>query len=62
MGYGAGLTSGQAMSSPRLTRLCALADGEVPVSCINIGTVTQRRTPKRVRPPPSEFVSVRPDA
>jgi nitroreductase len=62
MGYGAGLTSGQAMNSPRLARLCALAEGEVPVCCINIGTVTHRKPPKRVRPAPSEFVSVLPDA
>ena len=28
MGYGAGLTIGQAMSSPRLNALLGLADGE----------------------------------
>lgn len=62
MGYGAGLTSGQAMTSPRMARLCALADGEVPVCCINIGTVTQRKPPGRVRPLPEDFVSVLPEA
>lgn len=60
MGFGVGLTSGRAMSSPRLARLCALAEGEVPVCCINIGTVTQRQPPKRVRPQPSQFLSVLP--
>ena len=28
LGFGAGLTSGLAMGSPRLNRLCALAEGE----------------------------------
>ena len=50
MGFGAGLTSGQAMASPRLHVLCGLADGEVPVCCINIGTVVQRKAATRVRP------------
>ncbi len=62
MGYGVGLTSGQAMRSPALARLCALAEGEVPVCCVNIGSVTQRKPPKRVRPVPAEFVSVLPAA
>lgn len=57
MGFGAGLTSGQAMSSPRLRRLCALADGEATVCCINIGTAARRKAPKRVRPLPREFCS-----
>ena len=50
LGYGAGLTSGQAMSSPHLHRLCALADGEVPVCCVNIGTAT--RGSHRLQPRP----------
>ena len=58
MGYGAGLTSGQAMSSPRLARLCRLAAGEAAVCCINIGTVTKRKPPGRMRPTPEDFVSV----
>jgi nitroreductase len=58
MGYGAGLTSGQAMASPRLRSLLGLADGEVPVCCVNVGTVTKRRTSARVRPSPTEILSV----
>lgn len=57
MGFGAGLTSGQAMASPRLRTLCALADGEVPVCCVNIGTVGRLRAATRVRPLPPSFVS-----
>jgi nitroreductase len=57
MGYGAGLTGGQAMASPRMHRLCALTQGEVPVCCVNIGTVAQRKAAARLRPLPAEFVS-----
>lgn len=57
MGYGAGLTSGQAMASQRLHRLCGLTQDEVPVCCVNIGTVTSRKVSARLRPSPSEFVS-----
>jgi len=61
MGYGAGLTSGQAMASPRLHRLCGLTEGEVPVCCVNIGTVTKRKASARLRPTPSEFASELPN-
>lgn len=57
MGFGAGLTSGQAMASKRLSELCGLAPGEVPVCCVNIGTVSKRKPGTRVRPLPSSFVS-----
>ena len=57
MGFGAGLTSGQAMSSPRLHGLCSLDDGEVPVCCINVGTVTKRK-PGRARPQACHFVTM----
>lgn len=60
MGYGAGLTSGQAMASPRLARLCGLAEGEQAVCCINIGTATRVKPPPRPRPLPDQFVSVLP--
>lgn len=60
MGYGAGLTSGQAITSPRLARLCGLAEGEVPVCCVNIGTATRLKLPLRERPAPEQFVSVLP--
>ncbi|HSN31486.1 MAG TPA: nitroreductase [Ideonella sp.] len=55
MGYGAGLTSGRAMTSPRLRELFALADGELPVCCINVGTVGSHRPPRRNRPDPETF-------
>jgi nitroreductase len=61
MGFGAGLTSGQAMVSPRLHRLCRLAEGEAAVCCINIGTVTRHKASKRLRPIPSELLSELPD-
>jgi nitroreductase len=58
MGFGAGLTSGQAMSSPRLRALCGLTDGEVAVCCVNIGTATRRGQRAASRPLPAQFVSV----
>ena len=58
LGYGAGLTSGQAMSSPRLHSLCGLSTAEVAVCCVNIGTVAKRKVSARVRPMPSDLVSV----
>lgn len=57
MGFGAGLTSGQAMASKRLSELCGLAPGEVPVCCVNFGTVSKRKPGMRVRPLPSTFVT-----
>ena len=57
MGFGAGLTSGQAMASPRLRALFGLAEGEVPVCCINIGTATRRSQRAAARPLPARFVS-----
>jgi len=57
MGFGAGLTSGQAMASPRLRALCALAEGEVPVCCVNIGTATRRSQRAAARPLPAQFLS-----
>ena len=56
MGYGSGLTSGQAMQSPRMRKLFSLRDGEETVCCINIGSVSKRKMP-RIRPDPSSFVS-----
>lgn len=57
LGFGAGLTSGQAMSSVRLRELLQLAEGESPVCCVNIGTVSKRKPAQRVRPDPSSFTS-----
>jgi nitroreductase len=59
MGFGAGLTSGQAMSSARLRSLCGLTAGELAVCCVNVGTVTRRKASSRLRPEPSSFVVVR---
>jgi nitroreductase len=42
MGFGAGLTSGQAMASDRLHDRCGLAERESVVCCINVGTVSKR--------------------
>lgn len=57
LGFGAGLTSGQAMSSARLRELLQLAEGESAVCCVNIGTVSKRKPAQRVRPDPSTFTS-----
>lgn len=54
LGFGSGLTSGQAMASPRLRDLLSLADGEQPVCCVNIGTVSKAK-PGRVRPQADVF-------
>jgi nitroreductase len=56
MGFGAGLTSGQAMASPRLLELCGLGEGEVPVCCVNIGTVSKRKPTARLRPAPADIL------
>jgi nitroreductase len=56
MGLGCGLTGGRALASPRMRELFALAEGETPVCCINIGTAVTSR-PGRARPAPELFVS-----
>jgi nitroreductase len=55
MGFGAGLTSGKAMESNRLRALLALADDEVAVCCVNIGTVTRNKPREGLRPEPALF-------
>ncbi len=55
-GFGAGLTSGQAMASPRLRALFGLQQNEQSVCCINIGSVTKHK-PVRLRPVVSDYVS-----
>lgn len=57
MGFGAGLTSGKAMASARMSQLLGLGDGDVAVCCVNIGTVAESRVRTRSRPHPKEFVS-----
>jgi nitroreductase len=54
MGYGSALTSGQAINSPRLRQLFALAPGEVPVCFVNIGTVSTAKA-RKPRPDASRF-------
>ncbi len=56
MGFGAALTSGQAIASPALRELFALGRGEEPVCFVNIGSVSQRK-PMRLRPDAQRFVS-----
>lgn len=58
MGFGAGLTSGKAMTSRRLRDLCALTEGEVPVCCINLGTVQAPKASPRVRARTAQMLSV----
>lgn len=55
-GFGTGLTSGQAMASPRLRALFRLSDNEQAVCCINIGTVSKHK-PMRLRPVVADYVS-----
>jgi nitroreductase len=56
MGYGAGLTSGQAMRSEHLRRLFRLGAEEEAVCFVSVGSVTQRK-PIRPRPSPHEIAS-----
>lgn len=56
LGFGSGLTSGRAMTSPHLRALFALADAEVPVCFVNLGTVSAAKPP-RPRPEPASFCS-----
>lgn len=56
LGYGSGLTSGQAMQSQRMATLFALSAGEEAVCFVNIGTVSKGKMP-RLRPDASTFVT-----
>lgn len=58
MGFGAGLTSGRAMASPRMAALCSVREREVPVCCINIGTAAKRGKPSRVRPSVDQIATI----
>jgi nitroreductase len=62
MGFGSGLTSGQAMSSPRLHALCGLQPDEQAVCCVNLGTATRARSAARPRPTASQILSRLPPA
>jgi nitroreductase len=50
MGFGAGITSGRAMSSARMEQLCQLGAGEVAVCCINMGTISGCKPSIKPRP------------
>lgn len=56
MGFGSGLTSGQALPSPRLRTLFQLQAGEEAVCFVNVGTASKRKPP-RLRPELVEFVT-----
>lgn len=56
MGFGSGLTSGQAMASPRMREFFALGSEEVAVCFVNVGTISKRK-PGRIRPAAEQFVS-----
>ena len=57
MGFGSGLTSGQAMDSVALRALFQLDKNELALCFVNIGTVREHKVSKRVRPSPSAFLS-----
>jgi nitroreductase len=52
------LLGAHAKGSPRLRDLCRLGEGEVPLCCVNIGTVTKRKPGSRLRPAPAQILSV----
>lgn len=56
LGFGGGLTSGQAMGSAHMRELFALAEGEQAVCFVNLGTISMTKPPRR-RPVPSDFCS-----
>lgn len=57
MGFGSGLTSGQAMDAEPLRALFRLGSSESAVCFVNIGTVSEHKRSKRARPERSAFVS-----
>jgi len=56
LGFGSGLTSGQAMRSLPLQQLFQICEGEQAVCCINVGTVAKHKT-MRLRPEITTLVS-----
>ena len=58
MGFGAGLTSGNAMSSKAMRDLFKLEKNEKAVCFINVGTVKEHKKSKRIRPTNSSFFSI----
>ena len=57
MGFGSGLTSGQAMDAEPLRALFRLGSNESAVCFVNIGTVSEHKRSKRARPERNAFVS-----
>ncbi len=57
LGFGTGLTSGKAMASTRLRALLGLPESDVPVCCINIGTVALHKPRQGKRPAPEAFTA-----
>ncbi len=57
MGFGSGLTSGQAMSTERMRTLFGVGTDEQAVCFVNIGTVSKRKA-GRVRPDRDQFVTI----
>ena len=57
IGFGTGLTSGKAMASTRLRALLGLPQSDVPVCCINIGTVALHKPRQGKRPVPEAFTA-----
>ncbi len=56
LGFGAALTSGQALASEPLRTLFGLGEHEQALCFLSVGTVTQAKPP-RVRPVPQDYVS-----
>lgn len=56
LGFGSGLTSGQALASAPLRTLFALQAHELAVCCINFGTVSKAKS-ARLRPDVAAFVT-----
>lgn len=57
LALGSGLTSGQALQSPRMRELFRLESGEEPVCFVNMGTVAKHRT-ARLHPAATSFTTV----
>jgi nitroreductase len=56
LGFGCGITSGQAVNAQPLRQLLKLSDDEMGMCFLSFGTITATK-PRRVRPTPSEVFS-----
>lgn len=59
MGFGSALTSGKALRSDQLSALFSLAEGEVAVCFLSIGTVSKSK-PARIRPEVTDYLTTLP--